>query len=143
MQDLSDLSQRKYQRARSPSLTLPYYTCQREGVEQAKPICQSVPGAGIDRAVGELVAETLTALTLEVTFAVYHELQARFEEADRLRHKAVDRAQYEADLARRRRAAQPSGQAVAVPSPARPAPARGRIQIAPACQAALARLRWT
>jgi hypothetical protein len=81
---------------------LPYYTCQREGIEQAKPICQSVPGAGIDRAIGELVVETLTPLTLEVTLAVHQELQARFEEADRLRHKAVERAQYEADLARRR-----------------------------------------
>ena len=82
--------------------TLPYYTCQRAGIEQAKPICQSVPGAGIDRAIGELVVETLTPLTLEVTLAVHQELQARFEEADRLRHKAVERAQYEADLARRR-----------------------------------------
>lgn len=82
--------------------TLPYYTCQREGIEQAKPICQSVPGAGIDRAIGELVVETLTPLTLEVTLAVHQELQARFEEADRLRHQAVERAQYEADLARRR-----------------------------------------
>jgi hypothetical protein len=81
---------------------LPYYTCQREGIEQAKPICQSVPGAGIDRAIGELVVETLTPLTLDVTLAVHQELQLRFEEADRLRHKAVERAQYEADLARRR-----------------------------------------
>jgi DNA invertase Pin-like site-specific DNA recombinase len=82
--------------------TLPYYTCQREGIEQAQPICQSVPGAGIDRAIGALVVETLTPLTLEVTLAIHQELQARVEEADQLRHKAVERAQYEADLAQRR-----------------------------------------
>jgi len=82
--------------------TLPYYTCQREGIEHARPICQSIPGAGIDRAIGELVVETLTPLTLEVTLAVHQELQTRFEQADQLRHKAVERAQYEADLARRR-----------------------------------------
>ena len=93
-----------YERALRPPQwqDLPYYTCQRAGIEQAKPICQSVPGAGIDRAIGELVVETLAPLTLEVTLAVHQELQARFEEADRLRHKAVERAQYEADLARRR-----------------------------------------
>ena len=44
----------------------------------------------------------LTPLTLELTLALHEELQARFEQADRLRHKAVERAQYEADLARRR-----------------------------------------
>jgi DNA invertase Pin-like site-specific DNA recombinase len=82
--------------------SVPYYTCQREGIEQAKPICQSVPGAGIDRAIGALVVEALTPLTVEVTLAIHQELQARFEQADQLRHKAVERAQYEADLARRR-----------------------------------------
>ena len=82
--------------------TLPYYTCQREGIEHAHAICQSVPGAGIDRAVSELVVETLTPLTLEVTLAVHQELQMHFEKADQLRNKAVEQAQYEADLARRR-----------------------------------------
>jgi DNA invertase Pin-like site-specific DNA recombinase len=82
--------------------TLPYYTCQREGIEHARPICQSVPGAGIDRAIGERVVESLTPLTLELTLAIHQELQTRFEQADQLRHKAVERAQYEADLARRR-----------------------------------------
>jgi DNA invertase Pin-like site-specific DNA recombinase len=82
--------------------TLPYYTCQREGIEHAHAICQSVPGAGIDRAISELVVATLTPLTLEVTLAVHQELQARFEQADQLRHKAVERAHYEVDLARRR-----------------------------------------
>jgi hypothetical protein len=82
--------------------TLPYYTCQREGIEHAHTICQSVPGAGIDRAVGELVVETLTPLALEVTLAVHQELQMHFEKADQQRHKAVEQAQYEADLARRR-----------------------------------------
>lgn len=80
----------------------PYYTCQREGIEQGHAICQSIPGGGIDRALGELVVETLTPLTLELTLAVHQELQARVEQADQLRYKAVERAQYEADLARRR-----------------------------------------
>jgi DNA invertase Pin-like site-specific DNA recombinase len=82
--------------------TLTYYTCQRDGTERALPPCQSVPGAGIDRAVDALVVETLTPLALEMTLALQQELQARVAQADQLRHQVVERAQYEADLARRR-----------------------------------------
>lgn len=82
--------------------TVPYYVCQREGIERGEPVCQSVPGGGLDRVLGELVVETLTPMTLELTLAVQHQLESRFEEADALRHKAVERAQYEADLAQRR-----------------------------------------
>jgi hypothetical protein len=39
---------------------------------------------------------------LEVTLAVQQELQVRWEETDRLRRAQVDRARYEAELARRR-----------------------------------------
>lgn len=80
----------------------PEYVCQREGIEQAEPICQSVHGAGLDEAIGKLLLEALNPLALEVSLAVQRELQSRLEEADRLRHKAVERAQYEADLAQRR-----------------------------------------
>jgi hypothetical protein len=41
-------------------------------------------------------------MALEVTVSVQEELVARFEEADRLRRKQVERARYEADAARRR-----------------------------------------
>ena len=37
-----------------------------------------------------------------MTFAVQQELEAQFERADQLRYKAVERAQYEAELAKRR-----------------------------------------
>ena len=46
--------------------------------------------------------ETLTPLTLEVALAVQHELQQRLDEADQLRRQHVERARYEADLARER-----------------------------------------
>ena len=32
----------------------PEYVCQREGIEHAEPVCQRVPGVGIDQAIGEL-----------------------------------------------------------------------------------------
>ena len=46
--------------------------------------------------------ESVTALTLEVALQVQRELENRFNEADNLRKQQVQRAQYEANLARRR-----------------------------------------
>ena len=80
----------------------PEYVCQREGIEHAEPVCQRVPGVSIDQAIGELLIDTVKPVVLEVTLAVQRELQSRLEEADRLRHQQVERAQYEADLAQRR-----------------------------------------
>jgi hypothetical protein len=80
----------------------PEYVCQREGIEHAEPICQRVPGGGIDHAIGELLVAAVNPVALEVTLAVQRELQSRIEDADRLRHKQVERAQYESDLAQRR-----------------------------------------
>ena len=44
----------------------------------------------------------MTPLTVELTLAIQQELQARMAEADRLRRQQVERARYEAELARRR-----------------------------------------
>jgi DNA invertase Pin-like site-specific DNA recombinase len=80
----------------------PEYLCQREGIEHAQPVCQQVPGSGIDEAIGALLIEAVSPVALEVALSVQQELQSRLEEADSLRLKQVERAQYEADLARRR-----------------------------------------
>ena len=80
----------------------PDYLCQREGIENAQPLCQQIPGRGIDEAIGQLLVEAVSPVALEVALTVQQELQSRLEDADRLRLKQVERAQYEADLARRR-----------------------------------------
>ena len=80
----------------------PDYMCQREGIEHAQRVCQHVPGSGIDEAIGALLIEVVSPVALEVALTVQQELQSRLEEADSLRLKQVERAQYEADLARRR-----------------------------------------
>jgi hypothetical protein len=80
----------------------PDYVCQREGIEHAEPICQHLPGANIDAAVGNILVEAITPMTLEVALSVQQELQSRLEEADRLRQQQVERSRYEAELARRR-----------------------------------------
>lgn len=80
----------------------PYYVCQRDGIEHAQRICQSVSGGSIDAAIGDLLLEMMTPVTLEVALAVQHELQQRLDDADRLRQQQVERARYEADLAQHR-----------------------------------------
>jgi DNA invertase Pin-like site-specific DNA recombinase len=80
----------------------PTYVCQRQGIARAEPICQSLPGRDLDHEIGRLLLETVTPLTLEITLTVQQELQTRLDEADRLHRRAVERARYEADLARRR-----------------------------------------
>jgi hypothetical protein len=80
----------------------PRYVCQRDGIEHGQPICQSIPGSSIDEAVGRLLLEKISPLAMEVTLAVQQELQSRRVEADALRKQQVERARYEAELARAR-----------------------------------------
>ncbi len=80
----------------------PQYFCRTEEIQTAAPACQTIPGAGIDEAVGRLLIETVTPVTLEVALKVQAELEARVAEADALRRQHVERARQEADLARRR-----------------------------------------
>jgi hypothetical protein len=81
---------------------VPEYVCQRDGIEHAISICQRIVGDQIDRAVSQLLVESVTPLALEVTLSVQQERKARAEELDKLRMKQVERARYEADLAQRR-----------------------------------------
>jgi DNA invertase Pin-like site-specific DNA recombinase len=81
---------------------VPDYVCQREGIEQGKPFCQRINGEQIDKAIGDLLVQTMTPMALDVALAVQQEVQARVEEVDQLRRRQVERARYEADLAQRR-----------------------------------------
>jgi hypothetical protein len=76
---------------------VPDYVCQREGIEHAEPICQHLPGAAIDEAIGNILVEVVTPVTLGVALAVEQELQSRLDEADRPRQQQVERARYEAE----------------------------------------------
>ena len=49
-----------------------------------------------------LIAEEMTPTAVELTLEIRREIEARCEEADRLRCRAIERAQIEADLAQRR-----------------------------------------
>ena len=80
----------------------PDYVCGGAGKPYALPTCQSIPGEGIDEAIGEVLLEAITPLALEVALAVQDEVQTRIEQADQLRYQQVERARYEVELARRR-----------------------------------------
>ncbi|MBC8426800.1 recombinase family protein, partial [bacterium] len=87
--------------ARSAGL-VPDYQCIAGRTARARPVCQVIPGASIDRAVGERLVAAMTPMAIEVTLAVRAELQARLDDADRLRMRQVERAQQEVQFARRR-----------------------------------------
>jgi DNA invertase Pin-like site-specific DNA recombinase len=78
------------------------YVCQGRGRLFGDPLCQSVLGTQIDAAVSELLVEAVTPMALELALAVQQEISTRIDEAERLRHRQVERAQYEADRARHR-----------------------------------------
>ena len=88
-------------RDRGKMLTSEYH-CARKRTEDALPFCQRIPGDTVDRAVSQLVVESVNPLALEVALSVQKELQTRLEEADRLRQAHVERARFEAEQAQRR-----------------------------------------
>ncbi len=80
----------------------PAYVCQRDRIEYSGKVCQHIPGAGIDEAIGELLLDTVTPSALEVALQVQDELRRRIDEVDRLHRQSVERAQHDVELARRR-----------------------------------------
>jgi DNA invertase Pin-like site-specific DNA recombinase len=81
---------------------LPSYVCQRQGIRTAQSPCQTISGASLDVAIGKLLVDMVTPITLEVALAVQREVESRSVECDALRRQEVERARYESDLARRR-----------------------------------------
>jgi DNA invertase Pin-like site-specific DNA recombinase len=79
-----------------------WYVCDRANKSRAEPNCQSLAGPPIDEAVGLLVAERMTPAAVELALEIRREIEARHEEADQLRCRAVERAQVDADRAQRR-----------------------------------------
>ena len=82
--------------------TVAAYVCQETRVRRGGKTCQSVPGKVVDPAVGNLLVELMTPMTLEVTLAVQRELEARGAETDALRRQHLERTRYDAELSRRR-----------------------------------------
>lgn len=79
-----------------------WYVCDRATDARAEPNCQSVAGQQVDAVVGRLVTEKMTPAAVDLALEIRREIEARYDEADQLRRRAIERAQIEADLAQRR-----------------------------------------
>ncbi len=79
-----------------------WYICDRAYRKLGDPDCQSIAGRPVDEAIGALVAERMTPAAVELALEIRREIEARQQEADQLRCRATERAQFEADLAQRR-----------------------------------------
>ncbi len=90
-------------RPRTPDGELvPSYVCMGRGRGFADPQCQSIVGVALDAAIGKVLVEAVTPMALQLALSVQDEMSARLDEVNRLHHRQVERAQYEADLARTR-----------------------------------------
>ena len=79
-----------------------WYVCGQAQTSRGEPTCQSIAGRPIDIAIGELIAAEMTPAAVELALEIRKEIETRHDEADRLRLRAVERAQFEAELAQRR-----------------------------------------
>jgi DNA invertase Pin-like site-specific DNA recombinase len=80
----------------------PYYRCTEEAVRRAGKPCQWVHGLAVDEAVGALLLQTVAPAAIEVALAVQDEIAQRIQQAAARRQAQLERARYEAELARRR-----------------------------------------
>jgi DNA invertase Pin-like site-specific DNA recombinase len=80
----------------------PYYQCTEAVVRRAGKLCQSVRGRPIDEAVSALLIESVAPAAIEMALAVQEEIADRIAQAEGVRRSQLERARYEAELARRR-----------------------------------------
>ncbi|MDQ5852712.1 MAG: recombinase family protein, partial [Chloroflexota bacterium] len=82
--------------------TTPRYICNQAQVSHGGRLCQLIPGSGIDAAVAGAFLEALQPAQLAVSLTTLDQLEARARQIERQWQLRLERAQYEADLARRR-----------------------------------------
>lgn len=81
---------------------IPCYDCVDHHVRYGGAICQSIRGDGIDTAVANALLEALQPAQLAMSLATLDQLAAQARQIEHQWQLRVERAQYEADLARRR-----------------------------------------
>ncbi|HEY3228251.1 MAG TPA: recombinase family protein [Roseiflexaceae bacterium] len=80
----------------------PCYDCIELHVRHGGSSCQSIRGDGVDAAVASAVLEAMQPAQLAVSLATVDQLEAQARQIERQWQLRLERAQYEADLARRR-----------------------------------------
>src|SRR5207244_4090899 len=82
--------------------TTPSYECNRLHNQQGGRTCQSIRGDGVDAAVARLFLEAIQPAQLEVSLATLEQIEDQARQVERQWQLRLERARYEADLARRR-----------------------------------------
>jgi DNA invertase Pin-like site-specific DNA recombinase len=83
------------------SSSLPRYDCKQAAAVYGEPRCQGLAAASLDAEVARLTLLALEPSALEVSLRVAGDLQAQHDAAARSWRQRIERAQYEADRARR------------------------------------------
>ncbi len=78
------------------------YECSQTHTQLAAKTCQTMRGDRIDQAVAACFLEAIAPAHLEVALSAIASLEARAKQIDQQARRQIERAQYEADLARRR-----------------------------------------
>lgn len=82
--------------------TTPSYECNQVHKQQGGRTCQFVRGDGVDAAVSRLFLEAIQPAQLQVSLATLAQLEDQARQVERQWQLRLERARYEADLARRR-----------------------------------------
>src|SRR5215467_2664044 len=82
--------------------TTPSYECTQVHKQQGGRTCQFVRGDGVDAAVARLFLEAIQPAQLEVSLATLEQIEDQARQVERQWQLRLERARYEADLARRR-----------------------------------------
>jgi hypothetical protein len=80
----------------------PSYDCLHLHSQHMGPRCQEVRGDVVDEAVAGAFLEAMQPAQLEISLATLSQIEARARQIDHQWEEQIERAQYEADLARRR-----------------------------------------
>jgi DNA invertase Pin-like site-specific DNA recombinase len=82
--------------------TLLMYECHQIHSQLAGKTCQTLRGDRVDQAVVQCFLEAIQPAQIEVALSALDQVEARARQLDQQWHRQIERAQYEADLARRR-----------------------------------------
>ena len=80
----------------------PVYHCSRAYHQFGEPTCQTLRGDGVDAAVARLFLAAMQPAQLEISLATLEQLEERARQIEAQWQRRLERARYEADVARRR-----------------------------------------
>jgi hypothetical protein len=81
---------------------IPSYECNQQHKQWGEKTCQSLRGDGVDRAVAAALLEAMTPAQLDIALATFEVVEAQARQLDQQWQQQLERARYEAELARRR-----------------------------------------